>query len=213
MWDNLQLEVFYDSPFLWVPISWSNIALIWSEADILGPGCQSEIDKSKWISSVGQVVRCFDMNWARTQYHICRNLVRKSTIGFTFQGGHRSEWWTDGEATGAVEQLAAPRPSSVDARFGLPPPPSHRRPFASFNVDTQLSMCTQTLSTLEENLWSDIFFPDMFWHLTMQRSSRKLGRCCWWKKLIPPRLTNEETQYEKDQGMTSQGLDQKDHHT
>ena len=45
------------------------------------------------------------------------------------------------------------------------------------------------------------------------RSSRKLGRCCWWKKFIPPRLTNKETQYEKDRGMTSQGLDQKAHHT
>ena len=40
------LEGFHDSPFLWVPINWSNIALIWSEADILGPGCQSEIKAS-----------------------------------------------------------------------------------------------------------------------------------------------------------------------
>ena len=46
-----------------------------------------------------------------------------------------------------------------------------------------------------------------------KEARRKLGRCCWWKKLIPPRLTNEETQYEKDQGMTSQGLDQKNHRT
>ena len=45
-------EGFHDSPFLWVPINWSNIALIWSEADILGPGCQSEIKASDITTAV-----------------------------------------------------------------------------------------------------------------------------------------------------------------
>ena len=33
------------SPFLWVPISWSSMALIWSEADILAQDSESEIRK------------------------------------------------------------------------------------------------------------------------------------------------------------------------
>ena len=50
------LEGFHDSPFLWVPINWSNIALIWSEADILGLGCQSEIKASDITNQLSKIL-------------------------------------------------------------------------------------------------------------------------------------------------------------
>ena len=100
MWDNLLVEGFYDSPFLWVPINWSNIALIWSEADILRPRCQSEIGNLSSMSDVPWLSDETKLTVKNPCRHICRNFC---SIGFTFQEGQK--WLVDIRPAGSSQSL------------------------------------------------------------------------------------------------------------
>ena len=111
MWDNLLVEGFYDSPFLWVPINWSNIALIWSEADILRPRCQSEIGNLSSMSDVPWLSDETKLTVKNPCRHICRNFC---SIGFTFQEGQK--WMVDIRPAGS-SLPAAPRRSMQEVWF------------------------------------------------------------------------------------------------